>query len=447
MSTPELLGTPFASPSRRKKSLPWSVHLGAGLNRCGLVPRTPFFHLWLHGESIGEFERAAGLMGELARRNPRYRLLLTSRAAATRRWLRDRFPGETVLPPPANIEWAVRSFLVRLKVHGLLLLEQPHDLGAVIFAVGRWLRISVIVIRAARVDQMGAGLADVDHFIAGDADTAAALCRAGVPPSRMTVVSDAEALIIAIGKMLRERLSASTRGSAVGMSRPSRWVLTTRLGRAALALRTERIGDLAMLRSALGQGDSLLCLGNGPSCEDSRVKDIDFDALFRVNWSWRARGFLTHPDVVFTRRPMYPAGVGTPILGIRTIEQEQRVLRRRLLALRPWRARYFTIERLAVSINERRWPARPTGGAAMIATAAALQPRRLIIAGMDLYEHPAGAYPGDADTANSYPLMHERDTEVAVIDWALRGFDGELVILSEPLRRALHDLRGEEKRR
>ena len=60
----------------------------------------------------------------------------------------------------------------------------------------------------------------------------------------------------------------------------------------------------------------------------------------------------------------------------------------------------------------------------MVATAAALEPTRLVIAGMDLFQHPAGAYPGDPTTPNDYLLMHDRETELAIVDEALRRFRG-----------------------
>ena len=47
------------------------------------------------------------------------------------------------------------------------------------------------------------------------------------------------------------------------------------------------------------------------------------------------------------------------------------------------------------------------------------------------------AYPGDALTPNDYLLMHDRATELAIVDLALRRFRGEVVLLSEPLRHAL----------
>lgn len=72
----------------------------------------------------------------------------------------------------------------------------------------------------------------------------------------------------------------------------------------------------------------------------------------------------------------------------------------------------------------------------MIATAVALGPARLVIAGMDLFQHPEGSYPGDTSTPNAYTLRHDRDAELDFLLHVLRRYSGELVILGAPLARA-----------
>ena len=73
----------------------------------------------------------------------------------------------------------------------------------------------------------------------------------------------------------------------------------------------------------------------------------------------------------------------------------------------------------------------------MIAAAVALQPRTLIVAGIDLYEHPAGKYPGEATGENRYTPVHERSVELAILRRAFQEFQGELVIIGDTLREAL----------
>src|SRR4029079_17608285 len=73
------------------------------------------------------------------------------------------------------------------------------------------------------------------------------------------------------------------------------------------------------------------------------------------------------------------------------------ILVRHTFLLHPPRAGYVFLDELldlpVASSSEGR--DMPTNGARMIAAAAALQPKRLAIAGMDLYQHPGGRYPGD----------------------------------------------------
>ena len=102
---------------------------------------------------------------------------------------------------------------------------------------------------------------------------------------------------------------------------------------------------------------------------------------------------------------------------------------------------FVTLERLLPLIGERTWPARPSNGALMIVTAAGLAPERLIISGIDLFQHPAGPYPGGSVTANKYSRAHSRDVELALIDLALRNYQGEVIILSDILRDSLTQYR------
>jgi len=81
----------------------------------------------------------------------------------------------------------------------------------------------------------------------------------------------------------------------------------------------------------------------------------------------------------------------------------------------------------------------------MVVTAAALQPERLIIAGMDLFQHPDGRYPGDLRSSNEYSQVHTRDVDLEVIRRGLQEYRGELVILSEALRTSLAAMRIQAK--
>ncbi|MGE3805389.1 MAG: 3-deoxy-D-manno-octulosonic acid transferase, partial [Gemmataceae bacterium] len=210
----------------------------------------------------------------------------------------------------------------------------------------------------------------------------------------------------------------------------------TRLGQWLLTAQGRRFTSWPDIRARLGKPQSLLCLGNGPSSEDPRIGNWKFDRLFRVNARWRGRGFLAAPDVVFTGdyRALYECS--DCLFGFRTVGEETLMLLRQ--RFRPWRRmEYFTYERLGRELDEDRWGARPSNGVVMVAAAVALQPERLIIAGIDLFQHPAGCYPGNTDIPNRYHPAHDRAVEVAILRQLLASYDGELIVIGAPLSRAL----------
>jgi 3-deoxy-D-manno-octulosonic-acid transferase len=198
-----------------------------------------------------------------------------------------------------------------------------------------------------------------------------------------------------------------------------------------------RIDDWKSLRVRLGVPRVILCLGNGPSSEDIRVRKAEHDCLMRVNWIWQRRGILVHPDIVFLYTPRGINKVSPCIYAFRNIDLEYAALLRGLLTRGPRPIEYFTMERISSLIREGNWNARPSNGALMIAAGAALQPERLIVAGMDLFLHPDGKYPGDLRANNEYAAPHDRGVDLEVIRSGLREYNGELIIISRALRESL----------
>jgi hypothetical protein len=132
------------------------------------------------------------------------------------------------------------------------------------------------------------------------------------------------------------------------------------------------------------------------------------------------------------------ARISSCVFGFRTIAWESEILLRHLLFhLTLRRLEYFTYERVSRLLSDERWPTHPTNGVVMVATAVGLRPKKIIIAGMDLYEDPAGRYPGDVVGDNNYPQIHSREVEVHALCSIIAQFSGETCILSEPLRQAL----------
>jgi hypothetical protein len=208
-------------------------------------------------------------------------------------------------------------------------------------------------------------------------------------------------------------------------------------GRLGPLARKRRIADPVALRRRLGEPRSLLCLGNGPSSEDPALLAVPHDCLMRVNWRWRRRRFLDHPDVVLAGDTRAVTKLRPCVFGFFDEPLAEVALIRHLLLGGPRRLEYFVMRELSPLIRDGGWAARPSNGALTVAAAVALAPERLVIAGVDLYRHPDGAYPGDPRAANRYAPPHRREVEVAIIAAALASFAGELTIVGEPLREAL----------
>jgi hypothetical protein len=235
-------------------------------------------------------------------------------------------------------------------------------------------------------------------------------------------------------------LLAPTRELRESLRRPSslaRFVMGP-VGRRALdVFAQKRIRNWAELAECLGRAERIVCLGNGPTSEDPALAAYAGDTLFRVKWRWRGRGVMTAPQLVFVGDPRTPARLDVPIYGFRSIADANYVLWRRSLVFHLPRFRFFIFDAMEDFPGSQGWRARPTNGAIMVATAAALRPKRLVIAGIDLYGHPDGRYPGGGGAHDGYNRVHDRNVEIEMIRQALSGFSGELRILSPRLSAAL----------
>lgn len=197
------------------------------------------------------------------------------------------------------------------------------------------------------------------------------------------------------------------------------------------------ISALDDLKHRLGTPAAILCLGNGPSSEDPAITAFGEASLFRVNWIWRERGHFTRPDLVFTADPDLPDRDHRPILAFPRRRDGLPIAARHILHGRGPRAGYLFCDELEPTAAEIGADPIPTNGALMIAIAAALKPKRLGIAGIDLYRHPAGRYPGDGQAIDGYARQHRIELDLDLIRRSLASFEGEVVIFGTALQEAL----------
>jgi hypothetical protein len=402
--------------------------------------------VWVHGRDPADFEAARPLLQWLRSAVPTDRFLLTSGRPSTCSWLAARYPNDNVLPPPFNAGPLVKRFFRQLQPLMIVCIGETHPLGEAALHRARTHGIPVLLVDAA-LQPRPAAVRYLDLVCARTATVAMQVAAAGLAADRIRVTGALDApsdgavveTIEALGPTVATIRSPS--GGMPDRTAPRRMdqLARTAFGRLVVATRRGRqLDTFAALRRRLGQPGTILCLGNGPSCEDPRLLEIDYDALLRVNWRWLQRGVLTRPDMVFVGDLRTTARLRGCVFGFRTIAWESEVLLRHLLLNgRLGRLEYFTYERVSPFLNDGAWPAHPTNGAVMVATAVGLQPRRLVLAGIDLYLDPRGRYPGDSTPENDFPQMHSREVELDVLHRVLASFAGETLILSEPLRTAL----------
>lgn len=192
-----------------------------------------------------------------------------------------------------------------------------------------------------------------------------------------------------------------------------------------------RIPDETALCRLLGGPATIMCLGNGPTAADPRLAGMARDALFRVNHRWMGGEMLARANLIFPGVKASMRAAGRVPVCVATHAKERALIAARLLA--PWRGpvTYAVAEEIAGRIMpEGAGPRRPTTGAYMIAVAVALRPRRLIVAGMDMFSHPDGAYAQGAGAANAYAPAHDAGTDAAFIRACLAAHEGEILTLS-----------------
>lgn len=413
--------------------------------------------VWVHARDARSFAAASRVLAWLRETVAMDRLLLTSSLPQTCDWLSARYPNDNVVPSPWNARPLVGRFFGQLRPLMLVCIGDGEGLGVRLLERARREGVPVALIDVAEAP-LPSILPHIDTCCVRTNALADRIAALGVPRARIHVTgslcrdgaTDAEPCDDAIRRTIAALEPAMTAlptppGGMSDRTAPRRMDQLARSGAGRLVVATRRgrrCDGWEALNERLGRPETILCLGNGPSSEDPGLSGVAHDALFRVNWRWLERGVLTRPDMVFVGDLRTTSRVRGCVFGFRTVAWESEVLLRHLLlAGRLRRLEYFTYERASSFLSDAAWPAHPTNGVVMVAAAAALKPRRLIVSGIDLYLDPRGRYPGDTAAENAFPKMHSREVELDILDKVLADYRGELRIVNEPLRKALAERR------
>jgi hypothetical protein len=427
------------------------------LTRSGRGIRASAPSLLFLGDDQAAFEAIAPLLDRLARGEQRVDCFLSAADTTLRCWLEARFPGFITVPPPFGFDSVRAAYLRRLKVRTVILLEREAVLNPayasnlkkraipLVLLSGRGVAYLKPVARSGYAPEL---LVAVDRTAdkADQGDTRLRLFQSDT--GQMDPSSAAEVLDLLIP--LAGRNVKWTNRSDRQIRRWFGQKLFRALDSPSLSTRlrpyVQRFNTLEALAARLGNPRTILCLGNGPSSEDPRLNDVAYDALFRVNHSWMERGLFTGADVVFTGVQTTMRAVKTAIFGLQDEIGEKALLMNRGPGMFKFPFQYFVMSRLGSYLTDFDWgPHRPTNGSAMIAATVALKPKRLVIAGIDLFQHPEGSYPGDKSTANAYTPAHTLDKELAFMFFHLDQFEGEIAIIGEALDHAWREhIRGRD---
>jgi hypothetical protein len=396
--------------------------------RVGLPAKQKERSFWVIGGSQAAFEAAAPIIEAVGARFARLRIILSGPDPLLD-WLTLRFPSCAVQAIP---RLAARRYVRRSNFRAAAALEDVPLSRSLLRAIADE-GLTLVALRAR--DRAAEPTADVRAAAEAVVAIGEGLSAAG--PDRAL---GRETGVGFLGEILARDIKIRRKAAQKVTSLPAALlrVIETPIGRRALARRLRRIGGAGELFEEIGRPKSILCLGNGPSSEDPAVAAAACDALFRVNHSWAERGLLTSPDVVFTGGTPTMARLDGVIFGVQSAGAEKRLVGARFLRPGRGRTRFFRVGSVAPGLAAFDWGAvRPTNGAAMLAVAVAFKPQRLVVAGIDLFRHPAGAYPGDDATPNAFAPAHDPDAELNFLLDLFEQFQGELVVVGDVLRAAI----------
>jgi len=403
------------------------------LQRWGLPPKERNPTLWVIGSTRQAFESISSLLEEITRSYPRLRVILSADTAALRAWLTDRFPDCLVWNLPLGNYMSSSEFLRRGNVRAAVVLEEGHSVNSALIAALRRRAVTLVGLCArARAPKLEAHIERACEVVLKIDDWAKPKAQNDlIPLARPRLFN--EQVADRLGEILARDLTSRREGSAY-IYRFWQFILDNST-HGALNWRLRRYHDLAELGVVLGHPETILCLGNGPSSEDKTLKGLAHDVLFRVNHRWLKRGFLTRPDVVFVGGKPSMRAVSGVIFGLKNNDAERRLISVRLF--HPFRGatKFFNVADMApILASFHGGQLRLTNGASMLAAAVALNPKRLIVAGIDMFQHPDGSYPDSKTTPNSYSPAHNREAELEFLLALFDAYNGELIIIGDVLK-------------
>ncbi len=392
--------------------------------------------LLIVGGSKSGFLKIKPLLEDLVKRYVRLKIIFTTNDTQLTAWLKQTYPDHRVLPLPLDNPFSTQLFLTRGNIRTAVILDCASATysGIVNRLDKRSIALALLKTDTNPEQKTAQNFEQVCEVLVELIATEVA--PNGLKHRQLTVAQTSDMLREMLGRDLK--LQREQKSQLPDFSHTLLKMSKSQRHKRMVNWRLLNYADLGELNRALDYPDTIMCLGNGPSSEDERLSKMDYDRLFRVNHSWRGRRLFQRPDVVFTGgRPSIRA-LGDVIFGLQSENAERRLVATRFFSLFLKPTKFFNVSTVSPRLTQFDWGVlRPTNGASMLAAAVALQPKKLIVAGMDLFQHPEGTYPGDTLTPNEFSPAHGLEAELLFLRELFDTYQGELVIISNILRERL----------
>src|SRR5712692_1235652 len=170
--------------------------------RLGKVPSRlqgrPGPAIWVHAVSVGEVLAVGELVGELRRRFPRYRVVVSTTTATGQKLAKKRFGEESVFYFPLDFGFAIRPYLTTLKPQLIVIAETEFWPNFLRLACRSGARVAVVNARISdrswpgyrrvrRIGILASVLHNIDLFLAQTEEDARRLLDIGAPAERIEV--------------------------------------------------------------------------------------------------------------------------------------------------------------------------------------------------------------------------------------------------------------------
>ncbi|MGI9484024.1 MAG: hypothetical protein ACR2OR_16875 [Hyphomicrobiales bacterium] len=349
------------------------------------------------GQGRDDFAHAAELASRIEKQNSRTGVIFSSPDTSTVAWLAGNYPGK-VASLPFNGEPFSTLFLSNRHVRAALIIGSEETVPGSLAGAIRKRAVPVKVVKTL----------EGNEELSGEMLEMAGRER-----------SWDERRDMKLRHFLGDKLLAA-------MENPKR--------RQRLAGKITRYDSACELAVKLGNPQTILCLGNGPSSKDPRLKSETYDAVLRANHTWLGQSDFTNLALVFTGLRSAMRKLKGPVIGVASEASEKMLLAQRGIYHATGPLDYFVFEKLTGVCEFPADPVkRPTSGAYLLAAAVAMQPGKLVIAGMDMFAESESVGAGPSGAQNGYTPAHGFDYDLKCILAALEEFNGELDIVSEAL--------------